>query len=267
MQDYHNDTSHITKSMLSTFMDSPRDYYEQYVTRLAVRKAATKQMAIGSVCHAVLLEGMELSQAFCVYPESCLKVDGTLNGKAAAAYRAENYLAVAFGKSGEEVAIERVLDAVRSHALGKLIEQAQMREEVVVSDYLGRGIKCRPDFLCDDVIYDLKFMEDVSESALRRSFKRFRYWLQDAHYSAVCGAEVFRFWVVETGYPYRIKSVVYDGRSREIASEAWRGAMDHLIACEKLNAFEDSNSITMTLSPWEVGADDEGELVDIGEVD
>ncbi len=37
--DYHNDTTHITKSMLSTFMDSPRDYYEQYVTRLAVRKA------------------------------------------------------------------------------------------------------------------------------------------------------------------------------------------------------------------------------------
>ena len=180
---------------------------------------------------------------------------------------AENYLAVAFGKSGEEVAIERVLDAVRSHALGKLIEQAQMREEVVVSDYLGRGIKCRPDFLCDDVIYDLKFMDDVSESAIRRSFKRFRYWLQDAHYSAVCESAVFRFWVVETEYPFRIKSVVYDERSREIAVEAWGNAMDALIACEKAGVFEDNNSLTLTLSPWEVGADDEGELVDIGEVD
>lgn len=264
--DYHNDTTHITKSMLSTFMDSPRDYYEQYITRLKRRKEATRPMVVGSVCHAVLLQGMDFEKAFVVYPDSCLKVDGTLNGKSAAAFRADNPDAIGFGKQGDDVAISNVLFAVEEHALGSLIRQAQLREEVILGTYENRGIKCKPDFLCDDVIYDLKFMDDVSESAIRRSFKRFRYWLQDAHYSAVCESAVFRFWVVETEYPFRIKSVVYDERSREIADEAWGNAMDALIACEKAGVFEDNNSLTLTLSPWEVGADDEGELVDIGDV-
>lgn len=264
---YHTDTDHITKTQLSTFMDSPRDYYEQFVTRLKPRKEATKPMVIGSVCHAVLLQGMDFDKAFVVYPESCLKVDGALNGKPAAAFRAENPDAIGFGKQGDDVAISHVLYAIEAHPLGKLIREAQLREEEIRSDYLGRGIKCKPDFLCDDVIYDLKFMPDVSEVAIRRSFKRFRYWLQDAHYSAVCESAAFRFWVIETDYPYRIKSVVYDERSREIASEAWGNAMDALIACEKAGVFEDNNALTLTLSPWEVGADDEGELVEIGDVE
>lgn len=265
--DYHTDTSYLTKSMLSTFMDSPKDYFEQYVTCLKPRKTTSKPMVVGSVCHAVLLQGMELDEAFIEYPESCLKSDGSINGKPAAAFRNDNPNAIGFGKAGEKIAIRHVIEAIEDHVLGQLIAQAQMREQEVKGDYQGRGIKCKPDFLCDDIIYDLKFMDDVSESAIRRPFKRLRYWLQDAHYSAVCEAQTFRFWAVETQYPFRIKSVVYDDRSREIADEAWCNAMDHFIQCEISGVFEDANSLTLTLSPWEVGADDEGELVDIGEVE
>jgi hypothetical protein len=110
-------------------------------------------------------------------------------------------------------------------------------------------------------------MEDVSESAIRRSFKRFRYWLQDAHYTTVCESQAFRFWVVETQYPFRIKSVVYDDRSREIARDAWGKAISYLMACELSGVFEDANALTLTLSPWEVGADDDGELVELGDVE
>lgn len=264
---YHTDTEYITKTMLATFMDSPRDYYEQYVTRLLSRKTPTRQMVVGSVCHAVLLEDVPFDQAFCIYPESCLKSDGTLNGKTAPAFRADNPQAIGFGKAGEDRAILQVLEAIQDHPLGQLIAQAQYREKEIRSEYHKRGIKCKPDFHSDSLIYDLKFMEDVSEPAIRRSFKRFRYWLQDAHYSITSDADGFRFWVVETQYPYRIKSVVYDDRSREIAGEAWYAAMDRLIECEKSGTFEDANALTLTLSPWEVGADDDGELVDIGEVE
>ena len=264
--DYHTDTTHITKSMLSTFIDSPRDYYEQYITRRKPRKQSTKQMVIGSVCHAVLLQQVAFDEAFVIYPDSCLKVDGTLNGKLAAAFRSDHPNAIGFGKQGDDIAISQALYAIEDHPLGRLIQQAQQREQVVESYYLNRGIKCRPDFLCDGIIYDLKFMEDVSESAIRRSFKRFRYWLQDAHYSTVCESDAFRFWVVETQYPFRIKSVVYEEQSRKIAIEAWTNAMNSLMACERDGVFEDANALTLTLLPWEVGADDEGELVDLGEI-
>ncbi len=264
---YHTDTTYLTKSQLATFMDSPRDYYEQFVTCLKPRRESTPQMQIGSICHAVLLQDVKLKDAFVIYPESCLKKDGTLNGKPAAEFRAEHPDAICFGKLGDDKEVEHILSAVRSHPLGKLIEAAQLREEEIKSDYLGRGIKCKPDFLCDDIIYDLKFMDDVSEASIRRSFRRFRYWLQDAHYSTCCEAVGFRFWVVETQYPYRIKSVAYDDRSREIAVEAWEKAIEHLMACESSGQFEDANALTLTLSPWDVGADDEGELVDVGSVE
>ncbi|NCX56405.1 MAG: hypothetical protein EBW87_04310, partial [Burkholderiaceae bacterium] len=52
--DYHSDTSAISKSMLSVFMDSPVEYYHQFITGLMPRKAPTKRMKIGTICHAIL---------------------------------------------------------------------------------------------------------------------------------------------------------------------------------------------------------------------
>jgi len=75
----------------------------------------------------------------------------------------------------------------------------------------------------------------------------------------------FRFAVVETCVPYRIDWYQYDPRSREIALEKWSLEMDNLIECERTGIFQDPHDHVLTVSPWDVGADVEGELVDIGE--
>ena len=258
---YHTDWKELTKTMLATFNKSPVDFYETYITG-RMRKKATAPMMIGSVCHAVLLEGKDLDEAFLVYPDDCLKVDGSINGKPAAKFRSEHPNAIGFGKVKERSEISNVLRAVRDHELGSLIALADEREQEVRGSYKGRAIKCKPDFWSSGIIYDLKFMEDVSLPQIKRSFKNFSYWLQDAHYSAVVGGNPkFRFWLVETQYPYRIKTVVYDQRSREIAADQWRRSMDCFIQAEKSNEWVEETSIELTLSPWDLpDQEEEAEL-------
>jgi hypothetical protein len=227
-----------------------------------MQKKSTKQLVTGSVCHAVLLESKPLEECFVVYPEECLKSDGSINGKPAAKFRENHPDAIGFGKAHELAEIERVLKAVKRHQLGRLIEQADQREQEVHGIYKGRAIKCKPDFYVPGIIYDLKFMEDVSLPAIKRSFKNFMYWMQDAHYSAVVGDNPgFRFWLVETKYPYRIKSVVYDERSREIGRDQWRRAMDCFIEAEQSDEWVDDVAIELTLNPWDM-PDTEEEALD-----
>lgn len=221
-------------------------------------------MMLGSVCHAVLLEQRKLTDCFLVYPENCLKSDGSINGKPAKQFRSDNPDAVGFGKVWERSEIERVLQAVNDHELGSLIECADEREQEILGEYNGRKIKCKPDFYSPGIIYDLKFMEDVSLPQIKRSFRNFSYWLQDAHYSAVVGGNPgFRFWLVETKYPYRIKTVVYDDRSREIANDQWRRSMDCFIQAEKDGEWVEDSNITLTLNPWDMP--DEEEQLDFSE--
>ena len=249
---YHTDISKLTKTQLATWIKSPVEFRETFITRLMAKKS-TKQMALGSVCHAVLLERKHLEDCFVIYPDSCLKSDGSINGKPAKEYREQHPEAIGFGKYAEYVEIERVLVAVHRHELGKLIAMAHERETEVVGEYNGRAIKCKPDFWCPGIIYDLKFMEDISIGQIKRSFKNFSYWLQDAHYSAVVGGNPgFRFWLVETKYPYRIKTVVYDARSREIGRASWQKSMDKFIECEQADVWSEPTEIELTLSPWDM---------------
>ena len=260
MENYHTDTTALTKTQLATFIKSPVDFYETFITR-KLQKKSTKQMVCGSVCHAVLLEGKDLEECFVVYPESCLKSDGSINGKPAAAFREQHPEAIGFGKARELIEISKVLYAVEDHQLGQLIALADQREQEVYGSYNGRAIKCKPDFYTEGLIYDLKFMEDVSLPQIKRSFRNFSYWLQDAHYSAVVGGNPgFRFWLVETQYPYRIKTVVYDDRSREIARDNWRRAMDSFIQAEADNEWVEEVEIELTLSPWDMPDNVEEEL-------
>lgn len=265
--DYHNDHSALTCSQLKTFLRSPVEFELQFIKQL-LRPTPSKSMIVGTVCHAVLLEGRSLRESFLVYPDSCLRNDGGINPKPAADFRSQHPNAIGFGKQAEFSTIQETLLAVAESPLQPAIEAAAACEEVVYGEWSGRRIKCKPDFHCHDIVYDLKFFGDVSEAGIRRNFRRFQYWLQDSHYSACFQFEnVFRFWAVETSFPYRVKSVIYDLRSREIAREAWQHAMTRFIDCERRNDWSEPTELTMTLSPWDVGANSEGDLVEIGDAE
>lgn len=257
---YHRNNIHLTRTQLKTFLESREDYYHQFVVGDVVRPIPSRLMVQGQILHAVLLEGKQVSQLVAVYPNDCLNKNG---GKIAK--RCEEFEAIMEGrhcvKSDEYLQLHAMVDAFRKSELHELVSMATAREETIFGSYKDRQIKCKPDFYgeLDDrlVIYDLKFVVSASPDVFYRNAKRFKYWLQDAHYSAILEQYttkpvVFRFIACETSAPYRIDWFEYDMRSRELAREQWQRAMDDIIHCERTGNFEDNHHHTLTLDLWDV---------------
>ena len=111
------------------------------------------------------------------------------------------------------------------------------------------------------IAYDLKFCPP-DPTSFNRSARRLRYWLQDAHYSAVLTAEtgkpvLFRFWAVEPTYPFRIQCYWYGQRSREIARDYHAAQLNKLAECYATDEWVDDWQGELVLSPWDVGVTSE----------
>ena len=268
MSDYHKDTAALTKTALTVFCDSPREYYLQFVTQDMERKATTAAMSKGTVLHAMLLENKPLNEIVGVYPESCLRSDGGLNWKPAAQYRQDNPDKLGYFKQDAAEDIQIVYDAIKDTCIATAIEESSHLEEVFEATVHGRLCKCKPD-IAGDVgeywcVYDLKFMDRIYPKAFWRSSKNFRYYLQDSHYSGVITTlyqkpVVFRFIACELLYPYRVQMYQYDPRSREIARDYHRKKVNELIECERTGDWSDKWNGDLTLNPWDVEGCGEGD--------
>ena len=267
--EYHDDFSCIGKSMLSVFLRSRQEYYYTYITREMPPKVVGKPGLIGNVLHAVLLEEQDFSDVVQVYPENVLKCNGDLDGKKAARHRAE-FSSTIFVKSKEYDYMEAVVAGVmQDRNLSALLAAESKREERIDGKVDGVDCKCKPDLLCDlgDYLacYDFKFMEDVSPGAWRRSCKRLHYWLQDAHYSAVLQSTfgkpvTFRFFCIETQFPYRVIPRWYDPASRETARIEHRKIISDLAACYASGDWSDVWGNVCVLEPWDIAGDGEPEV-------
>lgn len=264
---YHRDYTRISKTMLGHFCKSRFDYYRYFVEKSVPPPKPKRVMQVGSAIHAILLEKKEISDVVKVYPASCLKSDGSLNGKPAAKFREDNPDAFIM-KDADYDLVLGACAAVRSHALGELIEHPEASFEEPrrwVCNKTGMGCRMMADFYVelDDrvVCYDLKTTEDIYPTGVARTCKLMKYWLQDAHYSAglesVFGKPVsFKFWFVEIQEPHRIAPYEYDPRSREIAKTAYENIMRELSECYTLGDWRDEWEKTtsqLLLNPWEVG--------------
>lgn len=272
--EYHEDNSHLTKTALSVFCDSPQEYYLQFIAREMERKQATREMSTGTVLHAMLLENKKLEEVIGIYPESCLKSDGALNWKPAAQYRADNPDKLGFFKAQAAEDIQIVYDAVKDGPIAEAIEESSHLEKEFRAMLYGVRCKCKPDIAGDLgeywVAYDLKFMDRIYPGMFRRSAKSFRYYLQDAHYSAVLSEisgkpTVFKFIAVETQFPFRKQVYCYDPRSREIARDFHRKKIEQLKECQSTGDWSDRWSGDLIVNPWEVEGCGADELVEVGD--
>lgn len=263
---YHDDFSHVSKSMLDLFLRSRQEYYLTYVTRDMSPKQPTRPMIAGTVLHSVLLEGFEFDDVVQCYPADVLKCNGDLDGKKATALRREQP-DVLFVKESEFESLRAVYDGVaQDERLASILEAATHREQRVDAVLNGLPCKCKPDIACDigNVVacYDLKFMENVDPDSWRRSSRRFRYWLQDSHYSACLEAAwgkpvSFRFACIEVKFPYRVQWYWYDQSSRETARIEHAKALEELAACQESGNWADVWESVCVLNPWEISASED----------
>lgn len=263
--DYHSDTEEITKTMLGIFMDSPIEYYHQFITGLMPRKVPTKRMKIGTICHAILLEHKKLEEACIVYPYSCMGQGGKLISARAKEFDAKVAMNGLIAVKEESIrVIETTIKNARTSEFGALLDLHSDKakyETRVAEEIYGLRCKCRPDIhivLNDQVIVpDLKFGSYKPEDWKRVS-NRFKYWLQQAHYSSVLqqhyGLPVsWSFWAFETEFPYRVGPKTYGIRSIEIAKEEHRNQIRKLKRCYDTNIWQDNFETEMELDPWSIG--------------
>lgn len=276
--EYHADYSSISKTMLATFCKSPVEYHETFVTKRLDRKGSSAKMDFGKVCHAVLLEGRDLTDVVAEIPIECLKSNGHRNttGQAWKDFERENSGKVLL-KNGEKRQYQQAIDAVYRHVLADIISKSTCEKAVYWTDRAtGLECRCKPDFMLEvndvAVCYDLKFSPEISDEAFRRQAKRFSYWLQDAHYSEgiadLTGRPVtFRFWIVEPQYPFRIVPKWFCNRTREMSFERRDKKMRELLECMTSGNWTDRWIGEITLAEWDYQDGDDGEETYEGDSD
>lgn len=127
-------------------------------------------------------------------------------------------------------------NALRRFLASKYVCHNQWREpslfwENETGDFGPVRCKCRPDRLIDDgqggaVYLEIKSSNDISPQAMRSSWWKYGYWLQQSHYEAgiiACGANRVqtRFVCVRSSPPHDLRVYVMSDEDRDNAATRW----------------------------------------------
>lgn len=240
---YHEDREHLSNTALKLFDHDPLIYYHTWVETppSIVPDEPEDHVDFGSAAHDILLHFRPIDEVVVAYPESCINKNGGLIGLSAEKFRLNNADRICM-KDEDIDRLLNVIEKVRTSQLGPLLEDAHKHEEPMYWEELGIKCRMKPDFFYNlpekTVNYDLKFSEDISDIGFSRSAEACKWWLQDVHYSA--GAIIlyekpseFRFWSVESKFPYRIFERSFPPRDREIAMKRRRRLLLNLLECRK----------------------------------
>ena len=267
--DYHDDFDSVSKTMLTLFCHSRKDYELTYIKRIMKPKQPTSPMIVGTVLHGVLLEGKKAEDFYQVYPESVLSKNGAASTKAAKEFAANLPAGVKALKEKEAEGLDYAIKAVRHSLIADVIEQATGLERAFYADLYGLPCRCKPDIYCDMgdrvTVWDLKFC-DPSPGHFNRWAGNFYYDLQDSHYSAILSQHFgkpvdFKFFAFEPEFPYKHNFYWYEPREREIAADFHRTKIAELRKCMATGNWKDNwpNAIRLPFS--------RGELMDFDAVD
>lgn len=270
---YHEDYKRISKSMLCDFASDKELFKLRYIDGKLPKREPSASMDAGTACHSVLLEGGELEDYVRLVPDDCLQSNGAINGKRLAELKAATP-GIVYVKAAEFGRIASIIESVRRYVPEMGIEAAAAREQAVYwSDDASRlDCRCKPDWYCElsgdrIICHDLKITSTVNPWDWGRLADRFRYWLQDAHYSAgleaATGRKVcdFIFWVVEDQYPFRVLRRAYSDDDRK-AARLWHARkMCELAACYQTGKWQ--NDWPDTIPTRVLRQEDDLELVEM----
>jgi exodeoxyribonuclease VIII len=272
-EDYHRILG-LTKSGLMMMRKSPAHFWHWMTSP---SDPSTKAMHIGTATHLAVFEPEKWNDEIIVVPEDAPKkptkaqMDAKKPSEDAVASIAwwKKFNEEAGNKiilTSEEEATVRAMSAmVRNNAevLPYLIHPSAKIETSIVSVEKVKGLdivcKGRCDLITMDntVILDLKTCEDASAEGFSKSFMSFGYWMQAAHYIAICRAsgipiERFLFVAVEKNPPYCTAVYELDAESLEKAFLIRQRLMENLSDCIARNEFpaytKGVNALTMP--PW-----------------
>tara|TARA_B100001063_G_scaffold77599_2_gene72055 strand:+ start:116 stop:940 length:825 start_codon:yes stop_codon:yes gene_type:complete len=195
----------VSKSHLDEAHKSGRHYWARYLDPDRISPEPTPAMVLGSAFHAMVLEPDVYEKDFCVAP----KIDKrTTAGKA----EWKEWQANAKGKTlltGESVeTLRSMTESVMIHPAARAILNLDGEAEQTFTwtdQQTGMACKCRPDWLVEGMVVDLKTTVDASAEGFAKSCSNFRYHVQaDWYLRGVPDATQFVFIAVEKTPPFAV---------------------------------------------------------------
>jgi len=239
-EQYHADTTRISKSGCDLINKTPANYYYKYLDPNRIAEEKSKALIIGSAFHAYILERDEFNSMFFTLPD--FKGKGSRDKK-------EQFILNNSGRTPLSISdfqtIVGMAEALKRHKLAnQLLTEHGFAERVFhwTDEETGAPCKCKPDRYnsARNIIIDLKSTEDASENDFKFSAKKHRYFVQDPFYTdgmKANGFDVkgFVFISVEKKPPYLINCFTYGEDEKQFGREQYRENLKTYVECKKNN--------------------------------
>lgn len=250
--DYHANVSHVSRGMLNDFKYRRRLYQKKYILNAIPEEPPTDAMELGTLCHAVLLEGKPLDSLVEIIPASALNLDGHRKGPNWTAFKNAADPSKIHYTAREAAESMAMVNSVLNHpAVGQWHNAASHREASIYWEQDGINLRCRPDWIVESrgelIAIDLKTARDASEDGMDRAI-RSAYAFQQAHYSpgieAAFGVPIaaFLFVAVDSKPPYTTYVHGVGHEAMKHATEDWKQTIKNLKACIETDDWSDGEN-------------------------
>lgn len=216
-ENYHTDTTHISKSGLDRVNQSPAHYRHHYFNSEPEAKQK-KHFAIGTGAHTVILEPERIDIDLAIItpyaPKRPTLAQINASKPSAQAVKSIEYWEWFDNEFKGRTPISQadfdtirfMSDSVFRHPAARDLLRTGTAERITTwqDSIIGVDMKCRSDWDTGGVVVDLKTTEDASPYGFKKSAYKWRYDVQSAVYLDGMKRNDFIFIAVEKSAPYAV---------------------------------------------------------------
>lgn len=247
IDEYHRNTSRISKSGLDKIARSPAHYWQAYLAPDAfAKRERNEELELGSAFHLLVLEPERFSESVALIPKVDLR---TREGKYAMMRFEEEHGGKIIIQQDDVDRISRMRDAVFNHPTARAAFTGQLLiEHTIEWEDATTGAPCKCRFDCINttlgVAPDLKSTKDASPQAFAKSVANYRYHVQEAFYTDGYNADPLRvfpdrlsfiFVAVEKEAPYGVAVYELDQEAVNIGRALYRRDLNVYQRCRAAN--------------------------------
>lgn len=259
--EYHAETEHLSASGLKLFLRSPRHYWDAYLNPDRYLKPSTAAMKLGTAVHCAILEPDQFSARYMLRPEH---INARTNaGKEE--LRALESSGIEILADEDYAQITNMARAFLGHPVSAMLFALEYRtEQTIFGEINGVTCKCRPDFMADGVMMDVKSTRDASIAGFGRQAWNLGYHIQEAFYRRVANHDGrFLFGAVESDRPHLVQYHESSESLIDYANGVIDEALERFKQCKAANVWPGYSEYIepLTIPGWALReVENEGEL-------
>lgn len=251
-EDYHANTSHVSKSGLDLIARSPLHYWAKYLDPNRQPEERKQHFIIGSAVHAAILEPHLFERSYFSIDDAsiCAQIGGA-KPRATNKYKEWLEAQLAANEGRQMLSVDdwqhclNMRDAVRRHpAAAMLLQDGFVEQSFFFNDLqTDAPVKIRPDHLNHNLrwIVDVKTTDDASPSSFGKTFYSYSYHKQAALLfdgMSTVDADQWAgvaFIAVEKEPPYAVAVYYATDADIEEGRRAYRGNLLTYMECRSTN--------------------------------